>query len=274
MECTLADVTLHYETRGEGRPVLMLHGLPLDHRHMLAEMEPVFEGRTGWQRFYLDMPGMGQSAGSEAITHPDHMLDVLLEFMDAVAPGQRFVVAGMSYGGYLARGLVHRRGAQIDGVMMSVPVVVMDGSQRILPSRVTLVQDEALLAELDPALREGVKNMAVAQSRRVVEHWQAVITPAVEAADHAFVERAGLGKNFSFHAAMDADQFAGPTLIVTGRQDDVCGYEQAWGLVAQYPRATFAVLDTAGHCLPTEQEALYTVLLNDWLDRVERELKA
>ena len=37
----------------------------------------------------------------------------------------------------------------------------------------------------------------------------------------------------------------------------------------KYPRATFAVLDLAGHILQIEQESLFNALVNEWLDRVE-----
>jgi pimeloyl-ACP methyl ester carboxylesterase len=36
MECELKDITVHYETRGEGRPIVMLHGWSADHRWMAA----------------------------------------------------------------------------------------------------------------------------------------------------------------------------------------------------------------------------------------------
>lgn len=272
MECSLKNITIHYEERGEGQPVLMLHGLPLDHRHMLSEMEPMFEHRTGWKRLYPDLPGMGQTAGPNWITSQDQMLDVVLDFMDHVAPGQRFVVAGLSYGGYLVQGVIHRRASMIDGALMSVPAVSMEYAQRVLPPRVTLVKDEALLAELEAPIRDGIEGIVVVQSRRLTERWKANIYAAIQVADHDFIERAGLRKNFSFDAELAATKFDRPTLIVTGRQDDACGYRRAWDLLENYPRATFAVLDSAGHCLPMEQETLYTALVNEWLDRIERDV--
>jgi hypothetical protein len=39
-------------------------------------------------------------------------------------------------------------------------------------------------------------------------------------------------------------------------------------LLEHYPRATFAVLDRAGHGLPHEQVGLAGALLGEWLDRV------
>ena len=61
-----------------------------------------------------------------------------------------------------------------------------------------------------------------------------------------------------------------PTLIVTGRQDTMTGYADAWGLLEDYPRATYAVLDFADHDLPVVNHSLYQALVSDWLDRMEQ----
>lgn len=42
-------------------------------------------------------------------------------------------------------------------------------------------------------------------------------------------------------------RFTRPSLFITARQDDVAGYRDAWACSGHYPRATFAVLDAAGH---------------------------
>jgi pimeloyl-ACP methyl ester carboxylesterase len=43
-------------------------------------------------------------------------------------------------------------------------------------------------------------------------------------------------------------------------------------LLENFPRATFAVLDRAGHNLQIEQQLLFNSLINEWLDRVEEKL--
>ena len=61
-----------------------------------------------------------------------------------------------------------------------------------------------------------------------------------------------------------------PTLIVTGRQDTMTGYADAWSLLADYPRATYAVLDRADHDLPVDDQGLYQALVIDWITRMEK----
>jgi hypothetical protein len=75
--------------------------------------------------------------------------------------------------------------------------------------------------------------------------------------------------DFSFDVDILPTPFAAPTLFLTGRQDNWCGYQDAYRLLDNYPRASFSVLDRAGHALPVEQKTLFRALVNEWLDRVE-----
>jgi pimeloyl-ACP methyl ester carboxylesterase len=268
MQCEPEKITVHYETYGAGRPLLMLHGLPSDHHLMVDVMESHFERRDGWLRLYPDLPGMGQTPGPEWLTHQDQMLDVVLDFIDAVIPGQRFVVAGLSYGGLLARGVVYRRAAWMDGLLLTVPVVRTDPAAQNLPPKTTLVTDPAYVAELEAAGAEGFIDMAVIQGPKLLKAVKDVL-PAVQSADHAFLERLRKAYSFSFDVDTLAEPFLSPTLILTGRQDHWCGYQDAWAILENYPRATFAVLDRAGHAVWVEQEDLVTALTREWLDRVE-----
>ncbi|WP_286167138.1 alpha/beta hydrolase [Clostridium sp. D33t1_170424_F3] len=56
---------------------------------------------------------------------------------------------------------------------------------------------------------------------------------------------------------------------MTGRQDGCVGYRDLWRLLEDYPRATFAVLDMAGHNLQIEQPELFHSLVENWLVRTE-----
>jgi len=269
MECRLEGMTLHYHERGEGRPILILHGWPLDHRHVMSEMEPLFEARRGWNRIYPDLPGMGRTAGADWITHQVQMLEVTLDFIDQVTEGQRFVVAGESYGAYLARGVLRARSASIDGLLLIVPVIRALDAERHLPPRTTVKEDPDLLAELGPEEAETIKQIAAVQDRAFLEWLRSDIFPAVARADQEFLSQVRENYAFSFDVD-DLDESSGaPTLLLMGRQDSVCGYRDAWDLIEAYPRATFAVLDRAGHGLSIEQRGLFTALVDEWLDRVE-----
>lgn len=270
MKCKLKGITIEYDVFGEGKPVIMLHGWPLDHRVMTSNLEPMFKNREGWKRIYPDLPGMGRTPGVDWISSQDQVLEVILDFIANVAPGQRVSVVGFSYGGYLARGVVHRRAATMDGLCLIAPVVLPQESEPALPQHLSLFEDPDLVATLDENIAAAFQGFAVVQSRELLDSMLAVGGPAREIADYDFLSR--LEKNFAFSFEVDRlpEPFGGPTLFFMGRQDASCGYRDAWSLIENFPRGTFVVVDRAGHGLMVEQKILLNVLLNEWLDRVEQ----
>ncbi len=267
MKCELGDIAIFYETYGRGRPIVMLPGRPSDHHIMERFMEPLFTQRDGWQRIYPDLPGTGLTPSVERLATHDQMLDAMLAFIDTVIPGQRFVLAGLSYGGYLARGVLYHRAALIDGVLLCAPQVKAESEHAHLPPRTTLVEDPALVSRLEPDEAQLVEGLVVVQSPRVVEAVRDVLAE-VQSADHTFQARLEATGPSAFEVAPPAP-FGGPMLILTARQDHLCGYRDAWDLLENYPRATFAVLDGAGHFVNIEQDILCQALMREWLDRVE-----
>jgi pimeloyl-ACP methyl ester carboxylesterase len=272
MDCQLEDINVHYESIGKGRPVLMLHGWSLSHRHLLATMEPAFASRDGWRRLYLDLPGHGQTPGRKWISSQDKILEVVLAFIDKVVPGQRLAVVGASAGAYLARGVAYHRSGLLDGLLLVVPMIIADDARRIVPPHTSIVRDPQLMAALEPADAEVMTELAVVQSRRIVDALHEQMPSAEDPGDTDF--QTGIRNDprkygFSFDVDHVAAPMAAPTLIVAGRQDSVVGYRQAWEIIENYPRGTFVVLDRAGHLLEMEQEEVFRVLVGEWLDRVE-----
>jgi pimeloyl-ACP methyl ester carboxylesterase len=263
MQCDLGDISIYYETYGSGRPIVMLQGRPSDHRVMARLMEPLFTQRHGWQRIYPDLPGTGRTPAADRLATHDQMLNEMLAFIDTIIPGQRFVLAGLSYGGYLARGVVYHREALIDGVMLCAPQVKGDPAQAHLPPRTALVEDPELVADLGPGA-----SLVVVQSPSVIEQVRELFAE-VAIADHPFNDRLEESAPYSFDVDTLPAPFGRPTLIIAARQDNLCGYRDAWELLDNYPRATFAVLDRAGHLVNIEQDVLCRALMREWLDRVE-----
>ncbi|VBB05899.1 serine aminopeptidase s33 [Lucifera butyrica] len=270
MECKLKNISLFYEIEGSGQPVLMLHGFYPDHRLMSGCMEPVFKHRNGYKRIYLDLPGMGKSKGEDWITTSDQMLAVILEFIETVVPAENFLLAGESYGGYLARGVLHKMRNRIDGLLLLCPAIIANWKKRNLPRHVVLKRDETALKMFGTKDAADFTAMAVVQDERNAQRYKEEILFGLKLADDRFLTNLqNNGYEFSFDIEAVAEQFTRPVLILTGRQDATAGYKDAWNILDSYPRATFAVLDRAGHNLQIEQETVFTVLVSEWLDRVE-----
>jgi pimeloyl-ACP methyl ester carboxylesterase len=270
MECRLSRITVHYESFGTGRPLVVLPGWPDDWRVPADYLEPAFGADRRWRRTYIDLPGRGRTRGEPWITTNDQVLDIVLEVIEAVIPGERFVLAGHSAGGYLARGVLNRRMDLVDGLLQVVPVI--DPDDEDVPLRTTLIADESLIeriaAEVGPETAARLAAVMVVQTATVYERVKPLL-PNMRGSDADFLAR--LTERLSFDVDRLPAPFPRPALFVLGRQDSVVGYRSAIGLTDVYPRATMAVLDRAGHGLPWEQEGPFRALLGEWLDRVEAE---
>lgn len=261
----VAGVPVEVEMHGSGTPVLMVHGWGVDRRLMTGCLEPVLAREEGWLRVYPDLPGRGATPAHPDVDSADATVRLLLGLMAAVAPGQPFAVVGESWGGYVARGLLAVR-PDVLGLALVCPLV-QPGDEDVATFTV-LEQDVALLAEIDPALRAGFVTNNVRQTRAVWQRYAAEVLPGLAAADHAYLAEVLGPRNALTALAAGEPTTTAPVLIVAGRQDAVVGFRRQWDLARAYPRATFAVLDRAGHNAQFEQPELFEALVREWLARV------
>lgn len=242
MKCQLPGIAIRYETRGRGRPFLMLHASPSDHARAMAQLEPAFQSRKGWRRVYPDLPGHGGTPGAARIRDLDDYLGVLLETVDELFDGERFALGGASFGAYLALGIARKRQSRIDGLLLSVPEV----------------------------------NHSPIEERRDRKFG----TPSIQTPSSlapglpAYVEDTGWLEGLPFHDVAvplydSLRPFRAPTLFLFGRQDAPFRYRKYWKMFDGFPNATYAILDGAGHRLWTDRNELACALVRDWLDRIE-----
>ncbi|GGE63875.1 alpha/beta fold hydrolase [Priestia taiwanensis] len=270
MEFKINDISINYEEIGTGKPIIMLHGFLLNHRVMTGCMEPILENQDGYRRIYIDLPGMGKSESADWIENADVMLDILIHFINTIIPHENFLLAGESYGGYLARGIIYRMANRIDGLLLLCPVIIAAMQQRTVPEHVCLVEDKGLLQKLPVEGAESFASLSVVQSKSIYKRYEKEILSGARLADAEFLERyRANGYAFSFNVDTLSEKFKKPMLFLMGKQDSVVGYKDAWNILENYPRASFVVLDKAGHNLQIEQEEVYQSLVYEWIQRTE-----
>jgi len=271
MECILENITIHYETYGDGKPIIFIPGWSLNTRLTAAQMEPCFHAREGWKRIYIDPPGHGKTSGKDWITNQDKMLEVLLACIDKLTGGQKYGLVGISVGAYLARGVILHRASFVDGIAMIVPAIIAEDEKRSVPPYKVLMEEPLADAGLTP-VEEEILGMSVVRTHKWLNELRTEPQiPDHENGDPEFLSRIRDDpKNYAFSFDVDnvSNPFPGPSLIITGRQDAMVGYHDAWNILDNYPRASYIVLDQRGHFME-DGAALIHVLMNEWLDRVE-----
>lgn len=257
VEFVARDVPIHFVERGAGLPVLALHGAGVDHREVMACLDPVFDELAGYRRIYPDLPGMGRTPAPETVASADDVLDVLLAFADGVVGDQPLLVAGHSAGGYYAQAIAERIPEQVTGLALLCPLLA---GIHDVPEH-DVVVGSADLGDAD------FRDYFTVQTATTLDRYERYVAPAGRLVDQEALARIGARWELTARAPRGA-AYRRPTLLVTGRQDSTVGYAGAWDLLDRYPRATFAVLDRAGHALPHEQPELLRALVTEWLQRV------
>lgn len=257
---------VHVIERGSGTPLVLVHGHGLDHRSLLP-LDPVVEAAGGWRRIYLDLPGtagtpIGDVAGTQDV------VDAVLDELGRRLGDEPFAVLGMSFGGMVAREVAHVLRPQVLGVATVAGVFVAEHARRAVPPVTVLRTDPEALALVGPDAADYAE-LAVVQDVENARAFLAHVQPGIAAADDAALAR--IAARYALEREPEdahPEPFTRPTLILTARQDQVVGYADAWDRHEHYPRATFVVLDAAGHNAHLDRPAVTAALVTDWLARV------
>ena len=161
-----------------------------------------------------------------------------------------------------------RKGDQVDGAFLNAPPVPWGGRDN-LPEQLVVKEDPDFLAALRPG-EEDLLDLFVSQSLEALNDFRSI---APTGTDTEFLAHLNDSGAFSFEADLPSQTFAPPALIIAGRQDSWVGYHNAFALVGNFPRASYAALDGAGHAVAMERKSIHRALVGDWLDRVEDYVK-
>jgi pimeloyl-ACP methyl ester carboxylesterase len=283
-----------YEERGSGAAFIALHGYSLDRRMAIGAFEPLFGpgggaardsggpggagGGRPYRRLYPDLPFMGESTDEPGGKGHDGILDALRDFIDEVAPSGPLLLAGESYGGYLARALARGLADRVAGIFLLCPQILPIGLRDVDPPRV--VEEEPRWREAARARGASEEDIAdyefhaVSRSLANFERTRSEIIAGIRlfrsekmgkylAGSEGFsFDR--LGKAGSGGEAFDRP-FEGPACFFLGRQDRSVGWRDALRLAGRYPRASYFIVDGAGHNAQAERQAEFEAAFRSWL---------
>ncbi len=272
MKVKINNLDVNFQVYGEGTPILLIHGYTLDLRSMTGSFEPVFESTSGWKRIYLDLPGMGASEANDQVNTSDDMLTIVIAFIKKMIPDEMFAIAGLSYGGYLAKGLMQHFFERVCGIAFVVPAVYFEIDKREVPEFRVFQRDTHFLDKLDEDNSAGFKGICTIQNKKTWNLYYEQIISGVTCCNQEVINRI-LNTEFDQHDKTLPIPFEKPALFILGRNDSTVGYKDSWKLYESYPRGTFVVLDRSGHCPQIDQQKMFRFLIQDWLERISLEEK-
>ncbi len=258
MKLTLPNTTINYETFGTGQPIVFLHGFELDKASMIPIYEPLFEGQS-FQRFYLDLPGMGQSQPLKLVEPTsDEMLKTIHQACVKLLHGRSAIIVGHSYGGYLAFGLAYRYPEMVSRLFLTCPVITAVMANRCV-SQHEIVEQQAISREYAPERLNFLADYY--QMNVVINHqtwgaYQTQIVPGIKHANQDFLGDLLVGAghySFSFETQLKQARLPQPVSVLLGHQDQVVGFKEQLAFIEHQAASQAFLLRNAGHNLPIDQ---------------------
>ncbi len=260
---------IKYKVVGEGKPIVFIHGWSIDYRLWFNKIESIDgDWKKRYKRIYFDLPGMGKSIGAKTIKNSDDMLRNIEELLDYILKGQKYILAGESYGGYLSRGLLLKHYQKIDGLFLLCPLIFPGWRKGIVPNKQVLEKDDDFLKQLSKEDREGFEYLSIVQNKKMWLEYKNDIHMEINNENKGFLENQ-LDGSFSYDINEIDIEYDRPMLVLLGRQDTEVGFEDQYNLYKNYSRATIQIIDKAGHNLQIESREMFCAAFLDLLARIE-----
>lgn len=260
-----SDVTLYYESHGEGFPLLMIRGLGSNADHWYAQT-PAFS--KTYRVITFDNRGIARSACPAGSFSVRMMADDTLALMDHLGLEQAHLL-GLSMGGMIAQELVLKQPNRVKGLILVC--THCGGENQLRPSAdletlfkemVFVGSDEAKIAAAPtlfdtttlserPEVAQQYAQVSLkhpAGPEILIRQWEAVL-------GHDTYER--------------LPEIKAPTLVLTGELDVLIPPENSEILARQIPNAALMKIPGGGHQILVEQPEACNRAIIEFLSRVD-----
>lgn len=249
-------IQLYYEDIGEGRPLLLLHGLTSNHQMFYREIGYL---KDKFRIIALDSRGHGKSDRPDEFTLDDHVSDTIA-LLDHL--GLRSVnVLGVSMGSYIAQGLSIKQPDRVEKLILAATKSYGEGSS---------------MAEMFDRHKERLEGMSIADklamsselifhNQEAVNTWQKTVArnSRMLNADEQAAAAAAL-KDFDFRE--DLNHIAAETLVISGKHDGLNPPEKGRETAVLIRNADYMEFQDSGHAPNVEQDRLFLGVVEQFLD--------
>jgi 3-oxoadipate enol-lactonase len=260
------DVETYYERRGDGPPIVFVHGAVLDHAQWASQVEALSDEYT---TIAYDVRGHGRTGGS---TEEKYSIDLFAEDLEAFVTTlelDRPVICGLSMGGCIAQAYAARRSDRLGGLVLAdtfTPEFLTRGErlQRSVLLRATIPpvrllgyeRVERAMVWLHERLRRGSSGDYDEIERLRAEG------PRMETDEFAKTIRAVA----RFHETrVDLPSITAPTLVLYGENEPAFVRGHAAKLAAELPDVSVREVPGAGHASNLDDPEFFTGALREFL---------
>jgi pimeloyl-ACP methyl ester carboxylesterase len=233
---------------GDGVPLLLVHGFPLDHSMWRGQIDVLAKH---CRVIAPDLRGFGASGVTEGTVTMEWFADDLARLLDGLAVSEPVVFCGLSMGGYIAWPFWRKHRDRLRAMVLCDTRAAADtpeaAAARLATADRVLAEGATFLAEImipklfaastlekRPELIESVRRVIVANDPR-----------GIAAASRGMAARPDMTDELG---RIDC-----PVLVVVGQFDAISSVEEMRRIAEAIPDARLVVIPRAGHLSPLEQ---------------------
>ena len=247
---------LHYQTLGQGQPLVLLHGLfgSADNWGNIAK-----HFAQHYQVISVDLRNHGRSPHNDSQTYPE-MADDLSALCDALGLEQIYLL-GHSLGGKVAMQFATQYPQKVS------KLIVVDMAMRAYRDRYTQLMDNMLAVNLTQMASRNEVDKALADAIPNVRVRQFLLTNLVknEGQLQWRINLPALKANYATLIAAVNVHFDQPSLFIRGERSDYVSERDITELQQHFPQAQFVTLPT-DHWVHAEQPQLFIQTVESFLN--------
>jgi 3-oxoadipate enol-lactonase len=246
-QVTVGGTVFNVYDRGAGRPIVFLHGFPLDYSMWRAQLDALAnDART----IAPDLRGFGKSDRTAGTVTMEQFADDLNGLLDALNVTEPIVLCGLSMGGYVAWQFVRKYRRRVCALIACDTRAVADTAEAAAGRRETarnvLSQGSQVVA--DAMLPKLLSPHTLERQPELADCLRAVMAGT----DPEGIAAALLGMAERPDVTADLPAIDVPTLVIVGAEDQISTVEEMRQMAEAIPQAEFCEVPHAGHMAPLE----------------------
>ena len=260
MKADLNGITLAYSDRGNGLPLVLVHGFPLCRKMWRPQNDTL--AKAGCRIITPDLRGFGESGMSSGIVSMDIYADDIVALLDHLGI-DKAVVGGMSMGGYVLLNLLER---YPDRVAAPIFIVTKAGGDDDAGKARRTALAEACRAQGILPVAEAFRNLLFAP---------ATLSDNPELVDVVFgwvnatAPQGASGGLIAMRDRKDCIALLGsigqPALVIAADQDQAVPVENSRIIAEGLPDAKFCIMHGGGHLVNLEQPEEFNAAILEFL---------
>jgi 3-oxoadipate enol-lactonase len=256
----LGDVWLNVEERGSGRPLLLVHGFPLDHTMWNSQIETL---SAKFRVIAPDLRGFGHSDPAAGVLSMDLLAQDLAALLDALQVREPLAFCGLSMGGYVGWRFAATYGDRLWRLIQCDTKAAADAPDA---ARQRLETAERVRREGSAVVAQTMKERLFAPSTLEAEPDLVAAMESVMLATAAETLSAALrGMAERSDSTNLLPKLRVPTLLVCGQHDRISPPEEMRNMANAIPDSHFAEIPGAGHMAPLEAPAAVNATILEFL---------